>query len=216
MLPNRKRAEKLLAEAEICNPGPWGDHSRTAAHCAEKIAQHSGMNPEKAYILGLLHDIGRKYGRFDLRHISDGYLYMTSMGYDEVARVCLSHSFHKPSLEDYNGKYDTSDEDLQMLKDKLSEMVFDDYDRLIQLCDAISGPDGVMDIVDRMSDVKRRYGSYSQEKWDNNLYLKKYFEDKMHMDLYEAVEKDSFNPGKMLMLSLRLLKSWSGRAPICH
>ena len=35
MLPTRKEAERLLAEAEKCNPGPWGKHSRVAAHCAE-------------------------------------------------------------------------------------------------------------------------------------------------------------------------------------
>ena len=38
MLPTKEEAEKLLAEAEKCNPGPWGNHSRVAAHCAEKIA----------------------------------------------------------------------------------------------------------------------------------------------------------------------------------
>ena len=38
MLPTRETAEKLLQEAEACNPGPRGDHSRVAAHCAEAIA----------------------------------------------------------------------------------------------------------------------------------------------------------------------------------
>ena len=38
MLPTREQAEALLREAELCNPGPWGNHSRVAAHCAEKIA----------------------------------------------------------------------------------------------------------------------------------------------------------------------------------
>ena len=56
---------------------------------------------------------------------------------------------------------------------------YDDYDRLIQLCDSIAGAEGVMTIEDRMGDVKRRYGSYPQEKWDKNLELKKYFEDKI-------------------------------------
>lgn len=36
MMPTRKEAETLLKEAELCNPGPWGDHSRVTAHCAEK------------------------------------------------------------------------------------------------------------------------------------------------------------------------------------
>ena len=37
MYPNRDKAKEILKEAEGCNPGPWGDHSRTAAHCAEMI-----------------------------------------------------------------------------------------------------------------------------------------------------------------------------------
>ena len=53
MYPDRDKAEEILREAEGCNPGPWGNHSRTAAHCAEKIAEYSGMDSEKAYVLGL-------------------------------------------------------------------------------------------------------------------------------------------------------------------
>ena len=51
MLPTRKEAEMLLQEAETCNPGPWGNHSRIAAHCAEKIAAACGdLEADKAYI----------------------------------------------------------------------------------------------------------------------------------------------------------------------
>ena len=51
-----------------------------------------------------------------------------------------------------------------------------------------------MDIIDRMSDVKNRYGSYDQNKWDTNLKLKDYFEEKMGKDLYVAVDKDNYTP----------------------
>lgn len=195
MFPNRKDAEKLLKEAERLNPGPWGNHSRTAAHCAEKIAVRcDGMDPEKAYVLGLLHDIGRRFGARHLGHVSDGYSYMMSLKYDEVARVCLSHSFNNQSLEDYVGKIDTTDKETEMIRDRLAEMVYDDYDRLIQLCDSIAGADGVVDLEDRMGDVKKRYGSYPQAKRNANMALKRYFEDKIGQDLYEAVEKDTFKP----------------------
>ena len=199
MIPTREEAEKLLIDGEKCNPGPWGDHSRTAAHCAEKIALYSGLDPEKAYIFGLLHDIGRKFGKRHLGHVSDGYSYMMSLGYDEVAKICLTHSFKNGnSLKGYVGKIDTSEEETNLILDNLKKVEFDDYDCLIQLCDAIAGADGVMDIVDRMSDVKRRYGSYDQEKWDANIALKESFEKRMGRDLYEAVEKDTFRPQKAL------------------
>ena len=72
MYPDGKKALQLLKEAEKLNPGPWINHSRTVAHCAEKIASYSGTDPEKAYVLGLLHDIGRRFGKRHLGHVSDG------------------------------------------------------------------------------------------------------------------------------------------------
>lgn len=195
MLPARTEAERLLREAERCNPGPWGNHSRVAAHCAEKIAELcEGMDAEKAYILGLLHDIGRKFGVRHLGHVSDGYTYMMSLGYEEAAKICLTHSFQNQSMEDYIGKSDTSDEEHRLIHTALGNVVMDDYDRLIQLCDALAGSEGVLDMEERMEDVKKRYGSYPQEKWDSNVKLKDYFEKKIGKDIYEAVEKETFRP----------------------
>lgn len=195
MLPSREQAEALLKEAETCNPGQWGTHSRVAAHCAERIAQECGdLDPDKAYILGLLHDIGRKYGVRHLGHVSDGYSYMMSLGYDEAARICLTHSFHNQTIHDYIGRFDTTEEEMKMILDELKSIQMDEYDRLIQLCDSLAGADRVLDMEERMEDVKRRYGAYPQEKWDRNLELKAYFEQKMGKDLYLVVEKDTFRP----------------------
>lgn len=49
-------------------------------------------------------------------------------------------------------------------------------------------------IEERMGDVKNRYGFYPKEKWDNNLKLKKHFEEKMGKNIYHVVEKDTFKP----------------------
>lgn len=57
-MPTREEALKLIRDGLLFNPGPWRKHCLTAAHCAEKIASACGdMDVEKAYILGLLHDI---------------------------------------------------------------------------------------------------------------------------------------------------------------
>ena len=195
MIPSREEAERLLKDAEQCNPGPWGNHSRVAAHCAEKIAGAcDGMDAEKAYVLGLLHDIGRKLGVRHLGHVSDGYLYMLSLGYDDVAKICLTHSFNNQSLADYIGRFDTSDVDREMIESARAGATVDDYDRLIQLCDALAGSDGVLNIEERMLDVKRRYGFYPREKWDTNMRLKAYFEAKAGENIYEIVERDTYSP----------------------
>ncbi len=192
MIPTREEAEILLKEAEECNPGPWGDHSRIAAHCAEKIAAACGdMDPEKAYILGLLHDIGRKFGVRHLGHVSDGYSYMLSLGYEEVAQICLTHSFHDLRLDSYIGKWDTSAEETEMIEKALFTVKLSDYDRLIQLCDALAGNNRVMNIEERMLDVKSRYGRYPQKKWDANLNLLAYFEKKANCNIYDVVKAEN-------------------------
>ena len=89
---------------------------------------------------------------------------------------------------------DVSDEEMEMIKTELARTVYDDYDRLIQLCDSLAGAEGVLDIEDRMNDVKKRYGSYPQDKWDSNMRLKRYFEKKMKKDIYLVCEKDTFVP----------------------
>ena len=145
------------------------------------------MDSEKAYVLGLLHDIGRKFGKGHLAHVYDGYHEMTKKGYACVARICLTHSFSVPTLDAYVGNFDISQERQSELAVLLAQIIYDDYDYLIQLSDCLAGAEGVMDIEARMTDVKRRYGSYPQEKWDANLRLKRYFEQLTGRDIYKIV-----------------------------
>lgn len=198
MIPTRKEAEDLLQDGLRSNPGPWGNHCRTAAHCAEKIAEACGdLDPDKAYVFGLLHDIGRKFGVRHLGHVSDGYSYMMRLGYDEVAKICLTHSFQNHTMHEYIGKFDVSEEELDLIKTALSNTVYDEYDRLIQLCDSIAGAEGVLDIEKRMEDVKERYGFYPQEKWNANIDLMHSFEKKMNKSVYAVCEKEAFRPNAL-------------------
>lgn len=194
MLPTKIEAQALLHEAVQCNPGPWGNHSRIAAHCAQSIAkQCNGLDPEKAYILGLLHDIGRKFGVRHLGHVSDGYQYMMFLGYDEVARICLTHSFNNQQINEYVGKNDVTAHEMDLIINTLSAIKYDEYDKLIQLCDALAGSEGVVDIVERMQDVKKRYGFYPQAKWDKNVTLLKHFENLTQKNIYLVVGKERFH-----------------------
>lgn len=83
---------------------------------------------------------------------------------------------------------------MTFIKTELDKIVYDEYDWLIQLCDCLAGVKGVLDVEERMCDVKKRYGFYPQEKWDTNIRLMKYFEDKMNKNIYIVCEKETFIP----------------------
>ncbi|MBE6352949.1 MAG: HD domain-containing protein [Treponema bryantii] len=189
MFPTCEEAEKILNESVPLNPGPWGNHCRLVAHCAKKIGAAVGLDENKAYVCGLLHDIGRRFGVRHLGHVSDGYTYMMSLGFDEVAKICLTHSFSSNNTDDYIGKFDTSEDELKLIQEKLKNIEFDDYDRLIQLCDSLATGEAIMTIEDRMNDVKNRYGFYPESKWNKNLEIKAYFEQKIGKDIYSVIEK---------------------------
>ena len=193
MLPSKEEAVGMLEEAEGMNPGPWAAHSRVAGACARRIACRTGLDGEKAETLGLLHDIGRRFGISQLRHVYDGWRYMLQLGYDEVARVCLSHSFPVPDIRVDMAAVDITPEAYEALGRALAAMRYDDYDRLIQLCDSIAMAEGPVDREMRMTDVKRRYGAYPQEKWEKNLALKAYFEACMKASLREALPNLKIN-----------------------
>lgn len=186
-------AERLLEMGVAQNPGPWREHSYAVANAAKKIAvqmQKNGCNidPEKAYIYGLLHDIGRREGVTYMRHVIDGYHYFHEMGYPKVAQICLTHSFNLHIIDDYIGKIDVTDEEYEEIKSLLAACEYDDYDRLIQVLDSTCGADGTVDLEARMSDVKRRYGEYPEGKWNKNFELKDYFEKKMGKGFYEVIK----------------------------
>lgn len=188
MVPSREEAIQLLEEGNVMNPGPWREHSLVVAECAYKIASKCGdMDKEKSYVLGLLHDIGRRFGVTDFAHLIDGYNFLKELGYMEAARICVTHSFPIKDINNYIGKFDVSYLDKKIISDLLDSYEYDDYDKLIQLCDSIAMPTGPVDITIRMNDVKSRYGSYPQNKWDKNIEIKNYFEKKIGKAIEEIV-----------------------------
>ncbi len=192
-------AKQALREAGQRNPGPWIGHSESVAQNAKLIAQRCGLDVQKAYVMGLLHDIGRREGVSGIKHIFDGYAYMLEMGEKEIARICLTHSFPLKDVQTYIGAYDCTEEQLAFLRDFLEHTEQDDYDRLIQLCDAISLPEGACIMEKRLMDVALRHGlpEFSLDKWRAFLALKQYFDDKCGCNLYEFlpnVFKNSIGP----------------------
>ncbi len=185
--PEKGEAEALLTWAQRQNPGPWADHCRVAARAAEAIAKACGLDGEKAYILGLLHDIGRFEGVRGLHHAYAGYELMMERGYPLCARICLTHSFPIPELGAFGGgALDCTQEEMDIVASALSAG-YDDDDRLIQLCDAISTPQGVCLMDVRLLDVARRHGfnEFTLEKWDAFFALKARFDGFAGRNIYD-------------------------------
>ena len=177
MEPDRFTAEQSLKDAYKSNPGPWTGHSRHVAEACERIASHCRhLSSEKAYILGLLHDIGRYAGVTSERHHIDGYRYCMERGWEKAAKTSI-------------GTFDVSEEDYQFMKKFVMEAVYDDYDRLVQLCDSLALPAGFCLLEKRFVDVTIRYGVHPStvDRWKKVLEIRAYFENEIGCSIYELL-----------------------------
>lgn len=188
MLPTITRAEDELRIAQELNPGPWTKHSMNVGIAARNIAAKiPGMDAEKAYIVGLLHDIGRRVGIVNIpTHVYEGFLYANSRGWDEVAKVCMTHSYPLMAKE---FDYEPENKEEQEIKKYILNCTCDDYDLLIQLCDSVAVDYGFCILEKRFVDVARRYGVWenSVERWNATFAIKDYFEAKMDCSIYDVL-----------------------------
>ena len=188
MLPTAEEAMRELKLAEELNPGPWVGHSVNVGIAARMIAEKvPSMDPEKAYILGLLHDIGRRVGIVDIpTHICEGYKYCMQKGWDEAARICMTHSYLR--MRDEFG-YEPETEQEKAIKAYIMNCEADDYDRLIQLCDSLAVDYGFVILEKRFVDVTRRYGIMEDyiRGWETAFATKEAFEKEMGCSVYDVL-----------------------------
>ncbi len=163
-------------------------HTRGVAAAAKKIASRTvSLNPEKAYILGLLHDYGKKKDEKaqQIFHGRLGYEEMLERGFPEVARICLTHTFPSKDFDDKDFWYPQEWKD--WLREELKPIEYDDYDRLIQLCDKFFEGMTMISIEKRMQKICERYG-LSEDTYlvlvSEGLVLKEYFDRLCGEDVY--------------------------------
>lgn len=198
MLPTLQQTKELYdslsAKTYILNqqkglpPGISGKHYQNVAFVAATIAFHCSLNVEKAYILGLLHDYGEYIEKTTPHtfHGTAGYDEMMNLGFDEVARTCLSHSFFDTSFtpQDFPA-YDK--EEIIRASALLQEQGFDEYDRLIHLSDMMAPFDRIDSIENRIDMITQKYhlsAELSQKKLQEALELKTYFNHLCGKDIY--------------------------------
>ncbi len=190
LIPTLPKANAYLLEAGRRNPGPWVDHSQQVALAAQRIAAaHPELDPERAYILGLLHDIGRREGIAGMRHVMDGYYFLTKEGYPDAARICLTHSYPVPDVNIGSSPWDGSTGERRFVAEYLAKIEYTLYDRLIQLCDAICLPGGPVLMEKRMVDVTLRYGpnEFITRKWQAFFDIQREFETIIGQSIYSLL-----------------------------
>ncbi|MBI9049051.1 MAG: HD domain-containing protein [Anaerolineaceae bacterium] len=189
-IPSQDQAEQMLQESAVLNPGPWVSHSKKTAEAAKIIAKHCfGLDEEPAYILGLLHDIGRRFGITDMRHVFDGYNYLLSQGFDDAAQICLSHSFPLQDTRTFAGVWDCDEKEYQQVNGILKSFTYTSYDRLIQLCDCLAMPTGFCLMEKRFIDValRRNLNENYQERWQAYFDIRDEFNQILGYSVYRLL-----------------------------
>ncbi len=188
MLPSAQVALEELNIAGRMNPGPWVKHSENVGIAARNIAEKiPDMDPDKAYVVGLLHDIGRRVGIVDIpTHVYEGYKYCMARGWDEAAHVCMTHSY-RLMKEEFD--YEPSTDQEKAIKEYILNTEADDYDKLIQICDSLATDYGFVILEKRFVDVTRRYGIMEDyiKGWDVSFKIKEDFEERMGCSIYDVL-----------------------------
>ena len=201
LYPDIKTAQKIWQEGidfRLSQPQPWPVHREYIFHttgvadsaCAI-AAKTPYLNPEKAYVVGLLHDYGKKYderatGKF---HARTGYEELSAMGYADVARICLTHSFPDVDFDDRDySSY--RPEWLSWARRELKKVVCDDYDRLIQLCDLFFEGMSKVGFAARFAGIEKRYRLLPEQTARLKAAAKRnklFFDELCGVDIYELL-----------------------------
>ncbi|MDR1391198.1 MAG: HD domain-containing protein [Holosporales bacterium] len=129
------------------------NHSLTVAKAASSVASKiSQMDVDKAYIYGLMHDVGKFYlSKGEIyKHPRVGYELLKSLNYD-IAKICISHPFPDFFSYEHLLHYCRNDTlEANLVFDILKTLEKDNYVELIQFCDKISGVDSYVSIKDKV------------------------------------------------------------------
>ena len=79
--------------------------------------------------------------------------------------------------------------ELSFVQELINTAEYNDYDKLIQLCDALALPSGFCLMEKRLVNVVLRHGVNDclQDKWQAYFDIKAYFEQKIGTSIYEIL-----------------------------
>ncbi len=156
-----------------------------------KIAyQIPDLDHKAAYIMGLMHDIGKRRSEEDGKsfHGLTGYYHMKSMGFDDAATICLTHTFIAHPIDASNYFYNP--EFLTTANKLLKGYQYNDYDRLIQLCDWLNKGGIAHTLEQRAQEIVGCYPINSAKvlkTYHGAKAIKSYFDYKINQDIYHLL-----------------------------
>lgn len=123
------------------------------------------------------------------KHLIDGYRFCMERGWEKAAQICITHAFMIQDIKTSIGTFDMSEEDYLFMEGFIKGAVYDDYDRLVQLCDALALPTGFCLLEKRFVDVALRYGTppFTVDRWRKTLEIKEMFERKIGGSIYKLL-----------------------------
>ena len=171
------------------NEGKWISHSINVANAARLITLETNeFDPDFAYICGLLHDIGRRFGFSHIKHTLDGYEYL-EFKHKNIAKLCLTHSFPNKNILEYQGIFDITIEQKEKIESLLKNSEYDYYDEVIQICDSYGSAEGYTKMEERWVDVSIRNGinDFIIEKWKKIYEIKNRIEIRYNINIEELL-----------------------------
>ena len=167
------------------------EHVTEVGACASVLAAACGLDVMKAGVLGYCHDIGKIISNEKQEktfHGLSGYEYFKSKGEEELAQVCLSHSFSSKNFE-INEYISYGKDNIEKTKSILDKMELTDYDRIIELSDLLVCI-GYVNLKDRMRYIEYTYSidhKHIRKKYKNAIKLKRYLEAKYGINIYKLL-----------------------------
>ena len=177
--------QNIKSKDELKKPeNRWILHSIYVGLAARRIAHELSLDEDFALTIGYMHDIGRSIKH--IGHPIEGYLYLLNMGYPEIARYSITHSFINNVVFNTAGGGPNDLESFNFIKKYLDSIEVNIYDNIIQLCDLFCLESGFTTFEKRILDITERKGVFSNslEHFNNIMNLKSKLETMMRRDIY--------------------------------
>ncbi len=176
--------KNIKSNEELSLPeNKWILHSIYVGLAARRIAHELSLDEDYALTIGYMHDIGRSIRHNN--HPIEGFIYLNNLGYPDIARYSLTHSFINNVIPNTIGS-GPDKESYEYISNYLNSIELNIYDNIVQLCDLFCLETGFTTFERRIIDITMRKGVYknSLNHLKSIIELKNKIESMMGKEIY--------------------------------